>query len=139
MHNMSAYSSATGHGSQQTAVDLDDLLHCLTCYPVAGRRSRVGCYDDAALEPEGEGCGTVGNLDGAVGVGVVVCHGAEPRLCLVRMSVCSRLLKQGFISYLSDRRQRELERRLWRAAVQLQLLLLRLALIHVDGPAVLRH
>jgi hypothetical protein len=43
------------------------------------------------------------------------------------------------VSYLSDWWQSELERCLWRAAVQLQLLLLGLALIHVDGAAVLRH
>jgi hypothetical protein len=72
------YSSATSHGSQQAAVDLNDLLDCLTSYPVSGGCSRIGGYDDAALEAEGEGCGTVGNLDRAVGVGVVVCHCAQP-------------------------------------------------------------
>lgn len=40
---------------------------------------------------------------------------------------------------LSDWGQGELERQLWRAAVQLQLLLLCLALLRVDGAAVLRH
>jgi len=72
------YGSATSHGPQQAVVDLNDLLDRLTCYPVSGRRSRVGGDDDAALEAEGEGRGAVGNLDGAVGVGVVVCHCAQP-------------------------------------------------------------
>ena len=72
------YSSATSHGSQQAVVDLNDLLDRLTCYPVSGSGSRVGGYDDAALEAEGKGCGAVGNLDGAVGVGVVVRHCAQP-------------------------------------------------------------
>jgi hypothetical protein len=72
------YSSATSHGSQQAVVNLNDLLDRLTCYPVSSRCSRVGGYDDAALEAEGKRCGTVGNLDGAVGVGVVVRHCAQP-------------------------------------------------------------
>jgi len=72
------YSSATSHGSQQAVVDLNDLLDRLTRYPVSGRSSRIRGYDDAAFEAEGEGCGAVGNLDGAVGVGVVVRHCAEP-------------------------------------------------------------
>ena len=72
------YSSATSHGSQQAVVDLNDLLDRLTGYPVSSCCTRIGGYDDATLEAEGEGCGTVGNLDGAVGVGVVVRHCAEP-------------------------------------------------------------
>jgi hypothetical protein len=72
------YSSATSHGSQQAVVDLNDLLDCLTRYPVSSRGSRVSGYNDAALEAEGEGRGAVGDLDGAVGVGVVVRHCAEP-------------------------------------------------------------
>jgi hypothetical protein len=72
------YSSATSHGSQQAVVDLNDLLDRLTGYPVSGRCSRIGGYNDAALEAEGERCGTVGDLDGAVGVGVVVRHCAQP-------------------------------------------------------------
>jgi hypothetical protein len=72
------YSSTTGHGSQQAVVDLNDLLDRLTRYPVSGGCSRVGGYDDAALEAEGKGRGTVGNLDRAVGVGVVVRHCAQP-------------------------------------------------------------
>ena len=72
------YSSATSHGSQQAAVDLNDLLDRLTCYPVSSSGTRVGGYNDAALESKGLGCGTVGDLDGAVWVGVVVGHCAEP-------------------------------------------------------------
>jgi hypothetical protein len=72
------YSSATSHGTQQAVVDLNDLLDCLTRYPVSGSGSRIGGYDDAALEAEGKRCGSVGNLDGAVGVGVVVRHCAQP-------------------------------------------------------------
>jgi hypothetical protein len=72
------YSSATSHGAEQAVVDLNDLLDRLTRYPVSCRCSRVGCNDDAALEAEGKRCGTVGNLDGAVGVGVVVRHCAQP-------------------------------------------------------------
>jgi hypothetical protein len=72
------HSSATGHGAQQTVVDLDDLLDRLTCYPVTGCGSRVGGDDDAALEAEGERRGAVGDLDGAVWVGVVVRHCAQP-------------------------------------------------------------
>lgn len=73
-----AYSSASGHGPQQAIVDLNDLLNRLTGYPVSGRRPRVCGYNDAAFEAEGEGRSAVGDLDGAVGVGVVVCHCAEP-------------------------------------------------------------
>lgn len=73
-----AVGSATGHGAQQAVVDLDDLLDCLTRYPVAGRGPRVGGDDDAALEAEGERCSAVGDLDGAVGVGVVVGHCTKP-------------------------------------------------------------
>jgi hypothetical protein len=72
------YSSATSHGSQQAVVDLNDLLDRLTCYPISSCCSRVGGDDDAALEAEGKRCGAVGNLDGAVGVGVVVRHCAQP-------------------------------------------------------------
>jgi hypothetical protein len=73
-----SYSRATSHGSQQTTVDLNDLLDCLTCYPVSGCGSRVGGYDDTTLEAESEGGSSVGDLDGAVGIGVVVRHCAEP-------------------------------------------------------------
>lgn len=41
--------------------------------------------------------------------------------------------------YLSDWRQGKLERQLWCAAVQLKLLLFCLALVRIDGAAVLRH
>jgi hypothetical protein len=73
-----SYGSATSHGAQQAVVDLNDLLDRLTRYPVSRCGSRVGGYDDAALEAEGKRRGSVGNLDGAVGVGVVVRHCAEP-------------------------------------------------------------
>jgi hypothetical protein len=75
---MVSYGSATSHSSQQAVVDLNDLLDRLTRYPISSRRSRVGGYDDAALEAEGERRGSVGDLDGAAGVGVVVRHCAEP-------------------------------------------------------------
>lgn len=49
-------------------VDLDDLLNCLRCDPVSGRRSRIRSYYYAALESEREcGC-AVSDLDGAVGI-----------------------------------------------------------------------
>jgi hypothetical protein len=73
-----AVGGAAGHGAQQARVDLDDLLDRLRGDPVAGRGARVRGYYDAALEAEGEGCGAVGDLDGALGVGAVVCCGAEP-------------------------------------------------------------
>ena len=41
--------------------------------------------------------------------------------------------------HLSNRGQGKLERQLWCAAVQLKLLLLCLALLRIDGSAVLRH
>jgi hypothetical protein len=44
-----------------------------------------------------------------------------------------------FSPYLGDRRQGKLERQLWGPAVELQLLLLRRALVCVGGPAVLCH
>lgn len=73
-----AIGSTTGHGAEEDAVDLDDLLDGLRGDPVAGGGSRIGSDDDAALKAEGEGCGTVGDLDGTVGVGTVVGCGAEP-------------------------------------------------------------
>lgn len=72
------YSSTAGHGTQQAAVDLDDLLDRLTGNPVTGSRSRICSDDDAALVAEGEGGGAVGDLDGTLRVGVVVGHGAQP-------------------------------------------------------------
>jgi hypothetical protein len=71
------YSCSTGHRPQKAVVDLDDFLDRLAGYPVSGCCSGVCCYDDAALEAEGEGCGAVGELDGAVGVGMVICCCAE--------------------------------------------------------------
>jgi hypothetical protein len=73
-----AVGGAAGHGAQEAVVDLDDFLDGLRGDPVAGRGAGVGGDDYAALEAEGEGCGAVGDLDGALGVGVVVCGGAEP-------------------------------------------------------------
>ena len=51
--------------------------------------------------------------------------------------VCLPLLQGG--PYLGNWGQSKLERQVWGAAVQLELLLLRLALVRVDGAAVLRH
>lgn len=81
-----AVCGTAGHGSQQHAVDLNHLLDRLRGNPVAGRGSRIRGYDDAALEAKGKCRRSVGNLDGAVGVGAVVCGSAEP----------SRGLKQKF-------------------------------------------
>lgn len=63
-----AVGGTTGHGAEQDAVDLNHLLDGLRGDPVAGRGSRIGSHDDAALEAEGERRRTVGDLDGAVGV-----------------------------------------------------------------------
>lgn len=60
--------STTSHGSQQDAVDLNDLLYGLRGDPVASGGSGVGRNDDAALETESERGGSVGDLNGAVGV-----------------------------------------------------------------------
>lgn len=67
-----------GHGAQQLAVDLDHLLDCLGCDPVAGSGAGVCGDDDAALEAEGEGGSSVSDLDRALRVGAVVRYGAEP-------------------------------------------------------------
>jgi hypothetical protein len=89
-------------------VNLNDLLHRLRRYPVTSRSSRIRRYDDAALEAEGEGCGAVGDLDGAVGIGVVVCHCAEPcrglRAHVVSTSCREllRMVRNGYMkAYLS--------------------------------------
>ena len=73
---LSTYSGATGHGSQQAIIDFDDLLDCLACYPIPSCRSWVRAYYYTALESEGESGGTMGNLDGTVGVRVVIGHGS---------------------------------------------------------------
>ena len=73
-----AVGCAARHRAQQAVVDLDHLLDRLRRDPVAGCRTRVGAHDDAALEAEGECGGTVSDLDRAVGVLVVICHGPEP-------------------------------------------------------------
>lgn len=73
-----AVGGATGHGAQEDAVDLNHLLDSLRGDPVAGRGSRVGSDDDAALEAERQGRGSVGDLDGAVGVGSVIGGSSEP-------------------------------------------------------------
>jgi hypothetical protein len=74
-----AVGGTAGHGAQQDAVDLNDLLDRLRGNPVAGRGAGVGGYDDAALESEGECRRAVGDLDGAVGVGSVIRGGSKPR------------------------------------------------------------
>lgn len=82
-----AVGGATGHGAEKDRVDLDDLLDRLRRDPVAGRGSRIGGDDDAALEAEGErGC-AVGDLDGAVGVGAVVGSSTEPLGGLERLKL----------------------------------------------------
>jgi hypothetical protein len=68
----------TSHSSQHLIVDLNHLLDGLRGNPVAGRGSRICGDDDAALEAEGEGGGTMGNLDGALRVGTVVGCCSEP-------------------------------------------------------------
>lgn len=73
-----AVGGAAGHGAEEAVVDFDHLLDGLRGDPVAGRGAGVGGDDYAALEAEGEGCGSVGDLDRALGVGVVVCGCAEP-------------------------------------------------------------
>lgn len=72
------YRSTSSHGSQQAAVDLNDLLDCLTGDPVARCGSRIRGDDDATLEAKGECCRSVRNLDRAVGVAVVVGHRPQP-------------------------------------------------------------
>lgn len=73
-----AVGRATGHGSQQHAVDLNHLLDRLRRDPVTSRRSRIRRHDDAALETERQCCRAVGNLDGAVGVRSVVGGSSQP-------------------------------------------------------------
>src|ERR1700753_520085 len=68
----------TCHSSQQCAVNLNDLLDCLTSNPVSSCGSRVCANYNATLEAESKSGGSVGNLDGAVGIRMVVSHGAEP-------------------------------------------------------------
>lgn len=77
-YRLSTYRSATSHSPQQTAINLNDLLDRLTRDPVPSRRSRIRGDYYAALESERECRGAVCDLDGAVGVGVVVGHCAEP-------------------------------------------------------------
>lgn len=69
---------STSHRPQQAAVDLDDFLDSLRSDPVTRSSTRIRGDDDAAFEAEGEGGGAVGDLDGALRVGVVVGHGAQP-------------------------------------------------------------
>lgn len=63
-----AVGGTAGHGAQQDAVDLDDLLDRLRGNPVASRGAGVSSDDDATLETEGERCRAVSNLDGTVGI-----------------------------------------------------------------------
>lgn len=72
------YSSSSGHGPQQAVVDFDNLLDSLTRDPVSSRSSRVRSNDYTTLEAECKRCRTVGDLDGAVGVRMVVSGGTEP-------------------------------------------------------------
>ena len=72
------HSSAPSHRTQQTAINLNNLLDRLTRNPIPRRRPRVRAHDDPALVPEGQRGGAVGDFDGAVGVRVVVGHGAQP-------------------------------------------------------------
>ncbi len=67
-----AVGRTAGHGAQEAAVDLDDLLDRLRGDPVALRGPRVCRHHDAALEAEGQRRRAVGDLDRAAGVRVVV-------------------------------------------------------------------
>ena len=73
-----AYGSSTSHRPEQAVIDLNDLLHRLTRYPIASRRPTVCRDDDATLEPKAQGRCTVGKLDGAVGIRGVIGLGPEP-------------------------------------------------------------
>lgn len=73
-----AVGGTAGHGAQQNAVDLDNLLDRLRGDPVTGGGTGIGGDDNSALEAEGKRCRSVGDLDGAVGVGAVICCCAEP-------------------------------------------------------------
>ena len=85
-----AYGGSASHGPQQAVVDLDDLLHRLARYPVACRSPGVCSHDDAPLESECQRRRAVGDLDGAVRVGVVVGHCAQPGRGLSRLLLASR-------------------------------------------------
>lgn len=63
-----AIRGTTSHGTKQAAVDLDDFLDRLRSDPVASCGSRIRGDDYAALEAEGEGGGSVGDLDGTLRV-----------------------------------------------------------------------
>lgn len=58
-------------------LDLDDFLNGLRGDPASGCGTRVGGDDNTTLEPESESCGTMGNLYGAVWVGMVICCSTE--------------------------------------------------------------
>ena len=89
-------------------VDLDDLLHRLACDPVALRGARVRSHDDTALEAECQRGGAVGELDGAVGVGVVISMGAEEGVRLVIVS--GEATRDHNNAHVSHRRQGKLQR-----------------------------
>jgi hypothetical protein len=59
----------TRHRPQQIRVDLNDLLDCSTGNVASCCGSRIDGDDDTALEPEGEGGCSVGELDFGGGVG----------------------------------------------------------------------
>lgn len=86
-----AVGSATGHGAQQVAVDLNHLLHRLTGDPVSRCGSRVRRNDNTALEPERKCRCAVRNLDGASWIGAVVGRGAEPGRRLVGTDLSTSL------------------------------------------------
>mmetsp|Transcript_76737 Transcript_76737/g.206918 ORF Transcript_76737/g.206918 Transcript_76737/m.206918 type:complete len:325 (+) Transcript_76737:199-1173(+) len=54
-----AVGGTASHGSEQEAVDLDDLLHRLGADVRTHRGTGVHCNDDAMLEDEAQGCGAV--------------------------------------------------------------------------------
>lgn len=49
-----AHRSSTCHRSEQAVVDFDNLLHCLTCYPVPRASSGVGGDNDTTLKSESQ-------------------------------------------------------------------------------------
>ena len=63
-----AVCGTAGHGTEEEGVDLDDLLDGLGGDVCAHGRTGVDRHDDALVEFEGEGGGTLGELDELVGV-----------------------------------------------------------------------
>ena len=104
------HSSSSGHGSQQTAVDLNHFFDCLTSYPISGRRSRIGSNDDTAFESKRKSCGSMCKLYGAVWVGIIICCGSEKcRRLREKMISAQSVIDQGFV--MDDlREQQEVKR-----------------------------